>query len=152
MKNKQYIIGSISSGTMREEDLIPEFVYILKQFSKGKNKAQYKECKEIEKRMQSENYYQSEEAGFDLNEFLIDALQNYALPYFYFGSHPGNGADYGYWLSENFEDDFEGLKVSDLAEVPKDYSGEIITINDHGNVTLYNKAKTQEPREIWAIV
>lgn len=152
MKHKQYIIGTISHGTMREEDLIPEFVYILKQFSKGKNKVQFKECKEIEKRIKSENYYQSEEAGFDLNEFLFHALQDYALPYFYFGSHPGDGADYGFWLSENFEDEFDGLKVSDLSEVPKDYAGEIVVINDHGNVSLYNKAKTQEPREVWSIV
>ncbi len=152
MKNQKYIIGTVSHGTMRNEDLIPEFVYILKQFSKGKNKAQYKECKEIEKRMKSENYFQSEGSDFDLNEFLFDALQDYALPYFYFGSHPGDGSDYGYWLTDNFQEDFDGLEVNDLSEVPKDYAGEIAVVNDHGNISLYHKAKTQEPKEIWAIV
>jgi hypothetical protein len=152
MKNKKYIIGTVSHGTMRNEDLIPEFVYILRQFSKGKNKAQYKECKEIQKRIKSENYFQSEESDFDLNEFLFDALQDYALPYFYFGSHPGDGSDYGYWLTDNFQEDFDGLIVNDLSAVPKDYAGEIAVVNDHGNISLYHKAKTQEPKEIWAIV
>ena len=151
MKRKQYLIGTVSHGTMRNEDLIPKFVYILKQFSKGKNKVQYKECKEIEKRMKSENYFQSEESDFDL-EFLFDALQDYALPYFYFGSHPGDGSDYGFWLSENMEEDFDGIKVSDLSGVNKDYAGEILVINDHGNMSLYHKAKTQNPKEIWSIV
>lgn len=152
MKRKQYLIGTVSHGTMRNEDLIPEFVYILKQFSKGKNKVQYKECKEIEKRMKSENYFQSEGSDFDLNEFLFDALQDYALPYFYFGSHPGDGSDYGFWLYENMEEDFDGIKVSDLSDVNKDYAGEILVINDHGNMSLYHKAKTQNPKEIWSIV
>lgn len=152
MKNQKYIIGSVSHGTMRNEDLIPEFVYILKQFSKGKNKVQHKKCREIEKRMKLEYYFQSEESDFDLNEFLFDALQDYALPYFYFGSHPGDGSDYGFWLSEFFEDEFEGLKVSDLSEIPTDYAGEILLVNDHGNMSLYNKAKTQNPKEIWSIV
>lgn len=43
-------------------------------------------------------------------------------------------------------------KVSDLAEVPRDYAGEILMVNDHGNTSLYVKARTQEPREIWSIV
>lgn len=152
MKNMKYIIGSISHGTMREEDLIPEFVYILKQFSKGKNNAHYKECKAIEKRMKKKGYYNSDDSCYDLNEFLFDALNEYALPYFYFGSHPSNGSDYGFWLSENIEDDFDGMKVDDLADIPKDYAGEILVVNDHGNISLYSKAKTQQPKEIWSIV
>lgn len=33
--------------------------------------------------------------------------------------------------------EFDGLVVSDLAEIPLDYNGAVLHINDHGNATLY---------------
>ena len=155
-------MGSISSGTMRGEDLIPEFLWELhglakthgKHVDKATRRGHLRLCREIQGRINNEhNYYSNSDAtDYDL-ESLFDALGEYAGPYFYFGAHPGDGADYGFWLSDTFGDyDFEGLKVSDLSEVPKDYAGEILHINDHGNMSLYNKARTQEPREIWAVV
>jgi hypothetical protein len=130
-------IGSVSHATMRPEDLIPTFVWELEN-QKNISAAHKTLCEEINERMKQEGYFDSEEAYYDLNEDLFNALNEYALPYFYFGSHPGDGCDYGYWLSENFEDDFDGLKVSDISEVPKDYSGEVLHVNDHGDMTLYN--------------
>jgi hypothetical protein len=153
MKKRDYPIGSISSGTMRNEDLIPDFVWTLKHLAKEwKRKDHLNLCKEIEKRMKDEGYFESDDAEYDLNEDLFDALNEYAAPYFYFGSHPGDGSDYGFWLSEFIEDDFDGIKVSDLSEVPKDYFGEILHINDHGNMSLYTKSKTQKPKPVWDIV
>lgn len=152
-------IGSVSSGTMRAEDLIPDFIWELKQVKPLRREHQ-KLIREIEARLNSdestmpytcpEDYFVSEDAGFDL-EALFDALNNYALPYFYFGAHPGDGADYGFWLSEGFKDDFDGLKVSDTSEVPKGYTGEVLHVNDHGNMTLYAYSRGRA-REIWAIV
>ena len=164
MKKTDYPIGSISSGTMREEDLIPDFVWELRHLAKAHNRKDHLAlCEEIQRNIDAHldwedgldtghEYFNTDESGYDLNESLFDALNEYAAPYFYFGSHPGDGADYGYWLSDTLEDDFDGLKVSDLSEVPKDYAGEILYANDHGNISLYVKAKTQNPREIWAIV
>ena len=100
--------------------------------------------------MEREGYYDSEDSEYDL-EWLFDALGEYAAPYFYFGAHPGDGADYGYWLSEGFEDDFDGLKVSDTSEIPSKYRGEVLHVNDHGNVTLYVKT-SRALREVWAVV
>ena len=151
-KHNDYPIGSISSGTMRNEDLIPDFVWELEHLAKQHNRKDHLNmCKGIRQSMEKEGYYESEDADYDLNEDLFNALNEYAAPYFYFGANEGDGADYGYWLSMD-EYDFDGLKVSDLSEVPKDYAGEILHINDHGNMTLYSKAKTQQPREIWAVV
>ena len=155
-KNNQYPMGSVSHGTLRSEDLIPDFMSELQWLANIHKRSDHiKLCKEITARMEEDEcyevYYASDDSEYDL-EALFDALNEYAAPYFYFGAHPGDGADYGYWLSENMEYDFDGLKVSDLSEVPKDYAGEIIHINDHGNMTLYSKAKTQQPREIWAVV
>ena len=40
--------------------------------------------------------------------------------------------------------------VSDTADVPDDYRGEVMLVNDHGNVTLYHAKVALE--EVWAIV
>jgi hypothetical protein len=95
-------------------------------------------------------YWQDEVSDFDLEE-LFDILNNHSLPYFSFGAHEGDGADYGYWLSSSFEEDFDGLKVSDLSEVPTSYSGEVLHVNDHGNLSLYAYSRGRG-REVWGVV
>jgi hypothetical protein len=44
--------------------------------------------------------------------------------------------------------DGEILRVDDLADVPSDWRGPVLLVNDHGNATLYDAAGT----EIWGIV
>lgn len=48
-------------------------------------------------------------------------------------------------------DDFDGLRVSDLSEVPDDYTGEVLHVNDHGNMTLY-ACTDGECSEVWSVV
>lgn len=147
-----YPIGSVSCGTMRPEDLIPTFVSELQWRRRHKTLRRHhaSELRNIERNMEKDGYYESEAMAFDL-EWLFDALDEYAGPYFYFGSHPGDGADYGYWLSESFTPEFDGLRVSDLSEVPSKYRGEVLVVNDHGNMTLYVKT-SRTLREVWGIV
>lgn len=142
-------IGSVSSGTMRAEDLIPTFISEL-QSMKPLQREHKALIREIESRLDKEGYYESEDSSWDIDS-LFDALNEYALPYFNFGSHPGHGADYGFWLSEEFQDDFDGLKVSDLSEVPAGHTGEVLHVNDHGNMSLYAYNRGRR-RELWAIV
>jgi hypothetical protein len=144
---------TVSHATMRSEDLIPAFLDELGYLAgKSRNHADdHRFIREVNKRMEADDYYESEEADYDLEE-LFTRLDGYSAPYFYFGAHPGDGSDYGFWLSEGIEEAFDGLTVSDLADVPRDYAGEVLLVNDHGNTSLYAKARTQEPREIWAIV
>jgi hypothetical protein len=188
-------MGSISSGTMRPEDLIPKFVSELEyQMRNGPlqshetRKAQYALVREINRHMEGHDveegepgthmvvsesiYYASEVADWDL-ESLFDALNCYAAPYFYFGAHPGDGSDYGYWLSEDWDENFaecpldrpeekaffqehqiEGptsIKVSDLSDIPSWFRGEVAVVNDHGNVSLYVKT-SRTLREVWSVV
>jgi hypothetical protein len=150
---KQYPIGSVSCGTMRHEDLIPAFLYEAGQHRLSK--ANRAEVRRIEAASKVEGYYDSEESYYDMVESLMEILESVAGPFFYFGSHPGDGADYGFWLSEEWEEsltDDGGIKVSDLAEVPADHVGYVAVVNDHGNVTLYTRLRNGKLREEWAIV
>jgi len=145
--------GSISSGTMLPEDLIPcfssELAAILREQGAEANREHVKLVREAD----ALEDYEGEEADGILEE-LFDALNEYAPAYGYFGAHPGDGADYGFWLSEDWEQcalDSGALKVNDLADVPADYSGEVIEVNDHGNVTLY-AADHGKLTEVWSVV
>lgn len=97
-------------------------------------------------------YLESDDAADDIRQ-LIDALDALAPAYVYFGTHEGDASDYGYWPSwdsiesdsitvAEYRKDPEGstwgiLRVSDLSEVPSDYSGTVLLVNDHGNATCY---------------
>lgn len=159
-------IGSVSHATMRNEDLIPAFIDCLdgikEAISMDQSRSEQERVAEvsriddnlskIEQRMHDDDYYESEEADYDL-EHLFDELNNHAPDYCYFGAHPGDGSDYGFWPCEDFRqmvEDDDGLIVDDTSEVPDDYSGIVLHINDHGNATLYS-AITGQLTEIWSI-
>jgi hypothetical protein len=155
MKLKNSNIGSVSSGTMLASDLIPAFVSELER-QKPLRREHRKRLTRIQRWMDRPNYYTANlegaetEATYDL-KWLFEALNEYAPTGFYLGSHPGDGADYGFWLSESFAEDFDGLKVDDLSEVPTGYTGEVLQVSDHGNMTLYAYSRGRG-REVWAIV
>ena len=92
-------------ATMRNCDLVPVFLRALR----GTN--EYKhfmlECKRVKDLRvvidlnasdQDERWLSEAMANFV--EDLFDALNNYAPEGYYFGSHPGDGSDYGYWTDE----------------------------------------------------
>lgn len=147
--------GSISSGTHVTAELVDAFAGELQWLTQaGRNdRSDTESALLIEANNWSESGGEGDEAGTEILEALMDALQAYAPPYGYFGAHPGDGADFGFWLSELFTEDFDGLKVSDTSEVPADYAGEVLQVSDHGNLTLYAKDEgATELREIWALV
>ena len=146
-------LGSVSSGTMRKEDLIPCFMDELRSYDKDNSLLfeldavikNYAETNDLE------YYYDSELSNYDLDNLFNELNNINDLPYVYFGSHPGDGSDYGYWIDESIQYDFEGLKVDDTSEIPDNYNGEVLHVNDHGNMTLY-AAIEGELTEIWSIV
>lgn len=138
-------LGTIIHGTMRVEDLIPAFTDELKRLDESNEYSKLiTDC---------EHYmdYEPEEQDELLNEGLFNALNFFAPAYCYFGSHEGDGSDYGFWVSSEIDEDFDGKKVSDLSEVPDNFMGYILNVNDHGNMTLYYKCP-YDFHEIWAIV
>lgn len=103
-------LGSISHGTMRPEDLIPALMSTLddlrerRSFEKGaddpervqRHGREDDELGAMERRVKTKGYFDSEEASFDL-ETLSDMLNEYAPEGAFFGAHPSDGADYGFW-------------------------------------------------------
>jgi len=138
-------LGSISHATMRTEDLIPIFTNTLEQLDTDKTYT------DLINDARAITDFNGEDAYYILNERLFNALNTFSPPYCYFGGHPGDGSDYGFWIDEYVNEVYEGLKVSDLCEVPDNYTGELMFINDHGNMTLYNVTKGKL-KEVWSIV
>jgi hypothetical protein len=151
--------GTVSHATMRNEDLLDSFADEL-EYHVQRNAEEWcsdqgrkerdaymtliGEAREIED-------YDSEEASEIVTE-LFDNLNAFAPPYAYFGATEGDGSDYGFWLSpDSLSYCFDGLKVSDTSEVPQEYSGEVLHVNDHGNMTLY-VADRGNLTEVWGIV
>lgn len=108
-------LGSVSSGTLRPEDLIPAFIDALDGIREQlaapgstteapavlADRVRQSESLDyflgdMEVRQRTSNYYEGEIAERDLDQ-LTDLLDAYAPPYCHFGAHPGDGADYGYW-------------------------------------------------------
>ena len=153
-KRQQPNIGPVSNGTSRTEDLVPAFVWELK-YQRPLKRAHRTLVREIEARMEQDGYFESEGASEDCNELLIDALNEYAPEYFYFGASPGDGAAYGYWLGEDWREALEddgGIVVDDLASIPKEHVGNVAVVNDHGNVTLYRRSGNHHLYQIWSVV
>src|SRR5215469_5167030 len=110
--------GSVSSDTMRTEDLIPAFADTLDSLLRRQPKRFLrKEYRALIREANALTDYDSEEADGILEE-LFSKLDEFAPPYAYFGARPGDGADYGFWLTENLDYCFDGLRVSETSEVP----------------------------------
>ena len=148
------LIGSISHGTMRPEDLIPCFLETLQELDKDKQHTELIAQVEtniltwgVSVRKSNDNgYWGSDNARWDTTE-LFDALDEFAPPYHYFGAHPGDGSDYGFWFCEDsFRQAVLDGEIMDIES--KQMPEYFCSTNDHGNVTLYDR----DMQEVWAIV
>jgi len=154
---KTATFGTVSHGTLCTEDLLDAFASEL-EYQVQRNAEAW--CSD-EGRQERDKYMaligearevdpDSDEASELVNESLPDALHAFAPAYSYFGAHEGDGSDFGYWPDID-QADFDGLSVADTSEVPADYSGEVLHVNDHGNMTLY-AADRGRLTEVWSIV
>jgi len=170
MKHKKVEIGSVSSGTLREEDLISAFYNELEYYRPGTAKKIRKDYKKIFDFLDSQDYpdfndypYTEEYSENDLNddyhyciEELINELDALSPPYFYFGTNEADLADFGWWFLDLYEildwNRDNTISVSDLNDIPKDFVGDVFEVNDHGNVSLYHRGKNHHLYSIWSIV
>lgn len=146
------LLGTAIEGTLRNQDLIPELGSILKDLS-DEPKELFQEIEEISKYPEEDEIWDRDEYAYELLNEIIDYLNLQAPPFCYFGVHPGNGSDFGFWPDrDQIEDaiiDDEIVVVSDLSQVKK--HGFVLEVNDHGNETLYYYVNGVF-HEIWSIV
>ena len=69
--------------------------------------------------------------------------------YVYFGAHPGDGSDYGFWPDiDSLEDDLRYAEPTDNPEEKIIDNDFIVQISDHGNVTMM----TLDREVLWSCV
>lgn len=97
---KEITVGSISHGTLRNQDMIPTFLEYM-------NKHDMPEYEQLIVNGEGipayvfdegdESEWWDSQAGIDLFEELFCLLDMYAPDGYYFGAHEGDGSDFGYW-------------------------------------------------------
>lgn len=94
------IYGSISTATLRNEDLLKAFAdtleHLLNTHLKTPDDEAYTKLVKASRQCDPD----SEEASSLINEELFDALDAFAPEGYYFGAHPGDGSDFGFWQFE----------------------------------------------------
>ena len=145
-------LGSISTGTLRNQDLIPAMLNTLDTLvDKDTLESTYKnlECLELVEYWnghsgevvctdEDSDYWTSEEAMEDF-DMLVDALQECCPAYVHFGSHEGDGADFGFWPDiDRLEADMQDSEYRYEDQVLLPDEGILVQISDHGNVTVMN--------------
>jgi hypothetical protein len=152
-------IGEVSSGTLLTEDLLSSFSWELnylmgKQSTRFPRKDMRRMIRAANKTIESEEC-DSKEAGWLLEE-IQDALGSFAPPYAYFGANEGDGSCFGFWIGdiEDIEQsvlDGGGLVVDAGDGTPRGFTGEVLSVTDHGNVSLYVVNSRGKWREIWGV-
>ena len=117
LRDAQKAQTSISHGTMRPQDVLPALLDALAE----RDGDAYAQCMNLIPAHASEDddaAWWTEEAP-DHIETLFDALNDCAPSGLYFGAHPGDGSDYGFWMSEN-----DMAELAELEEVAGENTSE----------------------------
>ena len=136
-------IGSISTDTLRNEDLYDAFIYEYQRLDlDAANNFENDYALDTDE----EGFYESENCADAIME-LSDRLEEYAPPYCYFGAHDGDGADFGFWPAyERIEELFREASpiCGDSNRRVHADDGIIIECSDHGNVTIWSLEAGEE--------
>ena len=94
-------VGTVSSATMRAEDLLPKFAHVLEKFGMKRSALTARAATRL-LAMKPDDADVQELVSVVLNDEIWDAMNEIAPEGYYFGAHEGDGADYGFWLAEEF--------------------------------------------------
>jgi hypothetical protein len=128
-------IGSISTGTLRIEDLLDAFAGELSRLTNDTHKL-LKDYATVD----ADDWSQ----GSELVNELQEALNEHAPPHVYFGSLEGDGADFGFWPTQEPFSDTCATHITHEPAGPLNQNTELIdldcnvyvSVNDHGNITV----------------
>jgi hypothetical protein len=88
-------LGSVSTGTLRAQDLLEAFLWEAERLQL--TRAERATARGIRRRYDAadeDSAYWDDESADDVQE-LTQILESHCPDYCYFGSHPGDGADFG---------------------------------------------------------
>ena len=134
----QFQLGSISTGTLRTEDLLAAFHSTIA--ASGTPPAL------------AEDGYIDGGARYsdgELLEVYTEQLESLCPPFVYFGTLEGDGADFGFWPDIETIQEIVNIAECDASQgisCPDD--GVIVQVSDHGNVTVMD----MERNVIWSVV
>ena len=114
---KPFQLGSVSTGTLRPEDLLPVFAATLDSFKTVAHQFTLEATMVLE----------SNQEGYPdlLLDHLTEALQELCPPFVYFGTLEGDGADFGFWP------DMDAIDEIRLGQSPSDFqAGHIYRLDD----------------------
>ena len=122
--------GSVSHGTMRPADLIPLFMGILQKEAPQKAQEILDNYPLLDIALteyedgNNSPYFESEEATEVLNNEIWDAMNSIAPEGHYFGSHPGDGSDYGYWEDDEnlYENRLKKIVAESVKKILKEHA------------------------------
>ena len=141
----QFQLGSISTGTLRTEDLLEAFANTLQQFNRTHPLlGEYLD-------IHANDAWDSDKAADLLNEGFFNALQEICPPFVYFGTLEGDGADFGFWPDmDDFNESrrLDGNYQGNPEEVWHVAENVISHVSDHGNVTVMD----MERNVLWSVV
>jgi hypothetical protein len=105
-------IGTVSHGTLRNEDLIETFTGELTHYlGKHHNDLGHAEVQCFTRLLREAQMYRdglndNPDYACELVQDLSDALNRFAAPNCYFGAHEGDGSDFGFWPADDGADDW----------------------------------------------
>ncbi len=151
-------IGTIIDRTLLTRELALAFVEELRALAGRDNDPRRRSrIRETLKQADLDIREDDEDAMMEfVNETAPALFDEYAPPYCYFGSHPGDGSDFGIWPSvESLMEDARAKNgvVSVPAGDPWPQLGSDIVyvaeVNEHGNLTLFER---RGRKELWSVV
>lgn len=132
-------IGTVSHGTLRNEDLLDTFAGELAYYARKNREelGQLETLRLLRLASEAENstyYAEHEEEASELVLQLMDELERFAAPFCYFGALDGDGSDFGFWPMMVAIEELPRVDGSDAA---RKLGEACASVNDHGNVTVY---------------
>ena len=158
----QFQLGSISTGTLRQQDLLSAFAQTLSSLEStkfyaevGPDSLELYHGSELVRQAPAmldaldnttavSNPYVAEYL-----DWLTDALNELCPPFVYFGTLEGDGADFGFWPDIETIQEIVNIAECDASQgisCPDD--GVIVQVSDHGNVTVMD----MERNVLWSVV
>lgn len=123
---------TVSWGTHRPDDLIPKFLAVLKEYGKEAYDKYVSENPEVE----DWKMLDDETKGWVVDE-LFDLLDGIAPEDCYFGAHPGDGADFGFWQVDESKRKDSKKSESDTADAEQVFTdmADSLGISDRSVIT-----------------